>query len=217
MSSIVPAPFLFRFALPAPRVPGIPHSAAPWLRLPDSCRLAAPAGLTSDPVFAELRAGWNNDGFAISVTVDGKKHPPVCNPDDLERSDSLRLWFDMRDTKALHHATRFCQHFVLLPAGEGKKGLEPTVVPLPVARAREDAPLPESEDVLVWSQINKTGYQLEAWFPASTLNGFDPASQPRMGFFYHLHDSELGDQYFSVGPPFPIASDPSLWGALLLE
>ena len=75
----------------------------------------------------------------------------------------------------------------------------------------------DEEDVLVWSSVSKTGYELEAWFPASVLNGFDPASQPRLGFFYQVHDSELGDQSFSVTSSFPVASDPSLWGTLLLE
>jgi hypothetical protein len=135
----------------------------------------------------------------------------------VQRSDGLRLWFDMRDTKALHHGTRFCQHFILLPAGEGKDGLAPVVKPLPVPRAREEAPRVEEDDVLVWSSVSKTGYELEAWFPANVLNGYDPASQPRLGFFYQVHDSELGDQSFSVTSSFPVASDPSLWGTLLLE
>jgi hypothetical protein len=217
MPGVVPAPFLFRFALPVRHVKGLPRESAPWLKLTDDCRIASPAGLDEGPVIAELRAAWNNDGLAISVEVSGKKFPPFCDPGDSNRSDGLRLWFDMRDTKTLHHGTRFCQHFVVMPAGSGKKGLEPTVVPLPVPRAREDAPLPEPEDVLAWSKIEKTGYVLEVWFPASTLNGFDPASQARLGFHYQVHDSELGDQNFTVGAPFPVMSDPSLWGTLVLE
>lgn len=217
MSTVVPAPFLFRFALPVPRKGELPREAAPWLRLPDECRLPAPAELGGERAFAELRAAWNADGFALSMSVSGKKHPPFCDPDDPAKSDGLRLWFDTRDTKALHHGTRFCQHFCLMPSGSGKDGLGPTVVPLPVPRAREDAPIPDADDVLIWSSIEKTGYELEAWFPAETLSGYDPASQPRLGFFYHVHDSERGDQYFTVGPPFPVASDPSLWGALTLE
>jgi hypothetical protein len=217
MSTILPPPFLFRFALTAPLVPDVPRESAPWLRLPDRCRLPAPASLGEDRVFATLRAGWNNDGLALSVDVAGKKFPPFCDPGDVVRSDGIRLWFDTRDMKSLHYGTRFCQHFCLMPQGGGDNGTDPIAVPLPVPRAREDAPLPDPEDILLWSNVGGTGYQLEAWFPASTLQGFDPASQPRLGFFYHLHDSELGDQYFTVGPPFPIASDPSLWGTLLLE
>ncbi len=91
------------------------------------------------------------------------------------------------------------------------------VKPLPVARAREEAPQVDAEDVLVWSRLSKTGYELEAWFPAGVLNGYDPVSQPRVGFFYQVHDSELGDQTFSVLSSFPMTSDPSLWGTLLLE
>jgi hypothetical protein len=217
MSSVVPAPFLFRFALPVRQARGWPPKSLPRLHLGEEYRIATPAQLNADPAFAELRVAWNSDGLAIFVQVTGKKVSPFCDPGDTNRSDGLRLWLDMRDTKTLHHGTRFCQHFVVMPAGSGKKGLEPTVVPLPVPRAREDAPLPEPEDVLAWSKIEKTGYFLEVWFPASTLNGFDPASQPRIGFHYQVHDSELGDQDFTVGAPFPVASDPSLWGTLVLE
>jgi len=217
MPTVVPAPFLFRFALPVRRVAELPRNSAPWLRLEGECRLPAPAELDGGLVFAELRAAWNDDGLAMAAAVSGKKFPPFCDPNDTNRSDGLRLWFDTRDTKGVHYGTRFCQHFCLMPSGSGKNGLEPTVVPLPVPRAREDAPIPDPDDVLIWSKIDKNGYQIEAWFPASALSGYDPASQPRLGFFYHVHDSELGDQFFTVGPPFPVASDPSLWGTLTLE
>lgn len=217
MPTVVPAPFLFRFALPVHQVPGLPRESAPWLRLPESCRLVNAGGLGDEPQFAELRAAWNPDGLALSVHVSGKKFPPFCDPEDVVRSDGLRVWFDLRDTKTLHHATRFCQHFVLMPSGGGKDGLQSVVKPLAVARAREDAPRVDEDDVLTWSAVSKTGYDLEAWFPASVLNGFDPASQSRLGFFYQLHDSELGDQSFAVSSSFPVTSDPSLWGTLALE
>jgi len=217
MPAVVPAPFLFHFALPVHRVVDLPREAAPWLKLPEACRLVNAGALGDEPQFADLRAAWNPDGFAISLKVTGKKFPPFCDPGDVQQSDGLRLWFDMRDTKSLHHATRFCQHFILLPAGGGDDGLTAMAKPLPVPRAREEAPRVDEDDVLVWSSVSKTGYELEAWFPASVLNGFDPASQSRLGFFYQVHDSELGDQSFSVTSSFPVPSDPSLWGTLLLE
>jgi hypothetical protein len=58
---------------------------------------------------------------------------------------------------------------------------------------------------------------LEAWLPASVLNGFDPAAQPQLGFYYSVVDAELGLQALSVGDDFPYASDPSLWSVLLLS
>jgi hypothetical protein len=216
-TTIIPPAFLFRFSAPVPRVPGLPRKSAPWLRLPDECRLPAPSSLNGERVFGELRAGWNNDGLAIGLRVEGKSFPPFCDTENAAGSDGLRLWFDMRDTKALHHGTRFCQHFCLLPSGGGASGSEPAAIPLPVPRAREDAKLPDPDDILLWSKVEKAGYELEAWFPANTLNGFDPSSQPRMGFHYHLRDSELGDQFFASGAPFPVASDPSLWGTLVFE
>ncbi len=118
MPAVIPAPFLFRFALPVRRVSDLPRKQAPWLALPENCRLPQPGQLGQEPQFADLRAAWNKDGFGISLAVGGKTFPPFCDPGDVERSDGLRLWFDFRDTKSLHHATRFCQHFVLLPPEE---------------------------------------------------------------------------------------------------
>jgi hypothetical protein len=40
---------------------------------------------------------------------------------------------------------------------------------------------------------------------------------PRLGFCYAVMDRELGWQTFTVGPEFPFAEDPSLWGTLELE
>jgi hypothetical protein len=48
------------------------------------------------------------------------------------------------------------------------------------------------------------------------LNGFDPEQNPRLGFYYAIRDSELGEQVLSVGSDFPYWEDPSLWSVLQL-
>jgi hypothetical protein len=58
------------------------------------------------------------------------------------------------------------------------------------------------------------GYRLEAWFPADSLVGFDPAAHPRLGFYSLVRDAELGEQFLTVGREFPIEYDPSLWQTL---
>src|SRR5262245_58682347 len=63
MPSVVPAPFLFRFALPVHRVADLPRDSAPWLKLPESCRLVNAGALGNEPQFADLRAAWNPDGL----------------------------------------------------------------------------------------------------------------------------------------------------------
>ena len=86
-----------------------------------------------------------------------------------------------------------------------------------IARANEDAPEAITKKISCKVRVRKSGYQLEVWFPVDCLYGFDPENNPQLGFFYQLKDSELGDQYLSCGPEFPVANDPSMWGTLLLE
>ncbi|MBX3442914.1 MAG: hypothetical protein KF774_10950 [Planctomyces sp.] len=217
MSSVLPAPFLFRFALPVPRVDGLPRRSFPWLKLPASCRLLEPSTLEKSSTFADLRVAWNRDGLGLAVEVTGKKLPVFYDVRDPYRSDGLRVWIDTRDTKGVHHATRYCQHFLVLPLGGGDDGRGALVVPTPVARAREDAKLPDPDDILVGSSVRKDGYLVECWLPAATLAGFDPASQPRLGFHAVVEDSELGAQHLTVGLPFPVHADPSLWSTLDLR
>lgn len=75
----------------------------------------------------------------------------------------------------------------------------------------EENPLPNAELVNVHSEISKSGYLLEAWFPREVLVGFDPDIQSQIGFHYIVQDSEFGSQTLAVGNEFPFESDPSLW------
>ena len=63
----------------------------------------------------------------------------------------------------------------------------------------------------------KSGYHLEAFLTAAGLTGYDPEQNPRLGFYYVVHDQELGNQVLSVGGEFPYAEDPSLWSVLELQ
>ena len=58
------------------------------------------------------------------------------------------------------------------------------------------------------------GYRLEAFLPAAVLNGYDPEQNSRLGFFYAVRDSELGEQVLSGDASFPYPEDPSLWSVL---
>ena len=48
------------------------------------------------------------------------------------------------------------------------------------------------------------------------LHGFDPEQNPRLGIYYAVRDTELGEQVLSVGSDFPYAEDPTLWSVLEL-
>jgi hypothetical protein len=216
MSQLLPASFLFRYTFTVPRVEGIPRRGKRLVNLPPACTVPSLAELDGRRDFAELRVGWNERGLGLTLIVRGKRLPLACDPERPDQTDGLRLWIDTRHTQSVHRAGRFCHHFELLPTGGGRSGDQPIVVQRPVARAQEDARFTESESFPIQAEVARTGYWMDAWFPADTLQGYEPVSQPELGFYSMIHDAELGDQPLSVGAEFPFASDPSLWGTLQL-
>ena len=214
MSSVIPAPFLFRYAFPVRRLDNVPRG--PRLDLPDECALPHVAALDGAAAFADIRIAWNSRGLALSASVAGKKRKLRCAADQPTESDGLQVWIDTRDTKSIHRASRFCHYLCLLPEGGGRNGREPIAIPLQIPRAREESRLPDPRSIKLARHTQEAGYVLDAWIPADSLHGFDPESSARLGFYYQLHDSELGDQFLSVSLEFPFSYDPSLWSTLQL-
>src|SRR6185369_8399711 len=95
------------------------------------------SGLDDAPSFGDLRTAWNGQGLGISVLVQGRKAPLVCDPRDPDRSDGLQVWIDTRNTQNIHRASRFCHRFALLPIGAGRNLGEPVISLLAINRAKE--------------------------------------------------------------------------------
>jgi hypothetical protein len=123
---------------------------------------------------------------------------------------------DMRDTRDIRRATRFCQHWYLLPAGGGTRKNEAVGGAAKVARAMQDAPVAAADDITIASGVTKTGYGLTALLSRNALAGFDPTENPRIGFFYILEDGELGRQSLTVGDDLNWWIDPSTWPTAVL-
>ncbi len=209
---LVASSFLFRFAVPCLRLAstGPPAEA----RLGEAYRMPCFQDLDGKSCFADLRLGWAPEGVAFWLEVRGKRRQAWCRTTRMEDSDGLHLWIDTRDTHTIHRATRFCHHFVFLPFGGTRSGQDPVAQWRPIDRAREHPkPIPRNA-LQVQSQSLSDGYRLQGLVPAEALTGYDPDQQPRLGFFYMVVDAEQGRQAFSLGPEFPIAEDPSLWGTL---
>jgi hypothetical protein len=216
MSSTVPPRFLFRFAFAAPYLSNFPPKALP-AELPDMCVLPSLTQLDGTADFAQWRCGWNERGLGISVTVQGKQQPVKCDPSSPKVSDGVQLWIDTRCTQNVHRATRFCHQFVMLPSGRGAKQREPSITQLPFTNAREDVPARGADAAITLaSAVTDDGYQLCVWFSSGALNGFDPESHPKLGFYAVVRDAELGEQFLTVSREFPIDFDPSLWQTLEL-
>jgi hypothetical protein len=212
---LVPHRFLFRVAHPCVHVADMPlDDGDDMLDLPENCRIDNYPDMDERRNFADVRLAWNERGLGVQVTVRGKDHEPEADVSRPRVSDGLTLWIDTRDARASHRASRYCHQFHFLPVGGGD-GDEPAVVQSKINRATEDAPH-NAEAVLLNRGRVAGGYRLEAFLPATVLNGFDPEQHPRLGIFYAVRDRELGEQTLSVGSDFPIADDPSLWEVLEL-
>lgn len=211
MSQILPARFLFRYSFDVRALGRLPRPGKRLLAMPNSHQVPDLGSLDESPGFAELRMGWNAGGIGLSVEVKGKTRLPEGDAAAPDLADALHVWIDTRNTQNIHRASRFCHCFCFLPRAVGLGNAAPAGLQRSIARANEPAPLALPEDLRVWAEVTKSGYLLEAWLPAAVLNGYDPETQPRLGFYYLVRDRELGEQTFGVGAEFPYAFDPSLW------
>lgn len=217
MSSLVPNRFLFKFEFPLLRakkplpVTGDVDAWGERYLLPALCTLDG-----QTPI-GEVFAAWSSEGLYVACRVSGKKRAPRCDPATFRQSDCLRVMTDMRDTRDIRRATRFCQQFFFLPTGGGSKQKDACGGSSIVARAIQNAPLAAARDLIVASKVSKTGYSLTAHIPAASLVGFDPAENPRIGLFYMLEDTELGQQSLTVGDDLNWWMDPSTWPTAVLQ
>lgn len=215
---LIPPTFFFRLAIDCRRLDRMPRngSAGGLLSLPESCRVPDFARIDGRTSWAEVRVAWNPAGLGVSVETSGKTGPIVSNPRTPETSDSAQFWVDTRDTRDVHRATRYCHRFAAILAAKGAKGLDSQVEQCPINRALASPPPVRESEIARRADRTRTGWILEVFFPASSLHGFDPETNRRLGFYYQVTDPARGDQYLSVGREFPIAEDPSLWATLEL-
>ncbi len=220
MSRVIPAAFIFRYAVDVPRLDEPPSAGALDLALGEECLFPDLAELSDrtgpDPSFARLKVAWHESGIALNLAVDGKTQPPRCRRKTPEASDGLFVWIDTRNTQTIHRASRFCHALCFLPSGGGRREDEPLALARPIARAREDGPPPPRGSLRATSRHTADGYQLDAWIAASALHGWDTDTMNAIGFYWMVHDSELGDQSLALTEDFPYAHDPSLWTTLRL-
>ncbi len=217
--SIVPNRFLVRIAHPCPFVKEVPHDgddAERLFELPESARLHNFAELDDATNFADVRVAWNDSGLSVQCEVKGKEQLPEGDADRPRSSDGLTLWIDTRDARTSHRASRYCHQFHVLAAGAGPEKDEACVAQSKINRAQQDAPLANLAEIPFRSRRTKSGYRLELFLPAAALAGFDPEQHPRLGIYYAVRDSELGDQFLCVNSDFPYSDDPSLWAVLEL-
>jgi hypothetical protein len=213
---LVPNRFLFRFEFPlryCRRPPMIDGDLSDWsseFLLPDF------NPLDRRPTVARLYAAWHESGLYIACHVRGRRLPFRCNPAQFWKGDNLRLCTDMRDTRDIKRASRYCQQFYFLPAGGGSDGRQPGAGAAKAPRASENAPTVPSRLVQVGSIREGTQYTIEGHIPAEALSGFDPDEHPRIGLYPRLEDTELGAQFLTVDDDLNWWIDPSTWPTAVL-
>ena len=208
----IPKNLLFRYRLNCPQFTG---KVTKKFNLDDSCQLPHLGSFEAQHNFADVRVGWHETGFLITVAVTTKNQALWCRHSELLDSDGLQFWIDTRDTHNVHRATKFCHWFVVLPAS-GPKDTKPLVSMLKINRSRADSPTINRSPVQATSEIKKNGYVLRVFVPGETLNGWDATEHRNLGFNYAIVDRELGQQTLAIGPQLPIQEDPSLWQSLHL-
>ena len=214
---LVPHRFLLRVAHPCKHAKAIPvRDDDRLLDLPADYRIDNFAAIDGEKNFADLCLAWNELGIGLQVEVRGKQQLAVGNAERPRGSDGVTLWLDTRDARTSHRASRHCHQFHFLATGAGPERDEPAFVQAKINRALEDAPFAQASSVLLKVHPKKSGYLLEAFVPVSALNGYDPEEHRRLGFFYAVHDDELGEQLLNVTPEFPFWEDPTLWSVLEL-
>lgn len=186
------------------------------LQLPETCRLPAFGALADRPVFADVRMAWCKRGIGVHVLVNGKRQLPWCRESRLDDSDGFHLWVDTRCSPGIHRATQYCHRFLWMPAGGGPQREKPVTSLIPINRARSHPKTIAAGQLKIAAYPRHDGYELSGFVPAEAMTGFDPAEQPRIGLYYAVVDRELGWQTLALGPEYPVADDPSLWGQAVL-
>jgi hypothetical protein len=216
VTQLIPNRFLFDFEFPLYRLPEAPRLDGRLSSWSDRYLLPSLDELDGTPPFAPVWAGWNESGLFVACRVSGKRQPLQCDPAVFWRGDNLRLCLDLRDTRTIKRASRFCRQVYLLPTGGGPRRDRPIGGCARFNRAREHAPDVPASTIRVAASLDHDGYGLEAHVPAPALPGFDPVEHPRIGFYYILEDRDHGQQFLTVGDDLYWYVDPSTWATAVL-
>lgn len=162
----------------------------------------------------EVRAGWNEEAFALQFRVfDEGVARRIA---EAGRGTTLSIWINTRAAQDVHRATRFCHYFEIQPTKARKGEMEAKVTwrAIPKAKDVPNSPPPQSLAVKIGLGPDQRDYTVDVIFTREALTGYDPREYPRIALNFEVKG--LGSQLltFSAGPPLPYREDPSLWVTL---
>jgi hypothetical protein len=167
--------------------------------------------LTHEELFAKVAMGWNEEGVAAHLQV--SQPASESSYPEIERGDSVELFFDTRDLKSAGFNTRFSHHFFFLPQSvEGVAKGEKTHF-----RTEDSHPLCDPQELYCQTQLKKNDYSMKIFIPTQCLYGYDPKQFDRLGFTYRINRHGGKPQHFAVvSQDYQIDQQPSLWGSIKL-
>lgn len=216
MLELLPRRALLEFEIPIhylDRMPRLDGNVARWGKkhiAPSLCQIDGVAP------FADVYFAWNEEFFYAAFDVPNRTAPPRCDPNAWWKLDGVRLMIDTRDARQNKRATRYCHFFYALPTGGGKKLDEPVLGTHRMSRAKEPPPAIDLTQVRIGVHVERRRYLMELIIPGECLNGWNPAEHPRIGVFYKLKDTQLGEQHLSTTDELGWNADPSTWATGVL-
>lgn len=169
------------------------------------------SALCGEDTFAQLGMGWNQEGIELYVVIGQAMEQ--CQYPDVERGDSVELFFDTRDVKTSGFNTRFCHHFFFLP--ESVEGIQAGEITR--FRTEDIHELCDPNELKIKTDLRSKEMILQIFIPSQCLYGYDPDQFNRMGFTYRINRYKGKSQHFSAtSDDYQIEQQPSLWSTLQL-
>jgi hypothetical protein len=216
MLNELPRRALFQFELPLRQLARRPPLDGTLRGWPKDSRLPAFIELEDQAPFADVYAGWSDDGLFFAFDVPQRTQPLRCDLTNWWKADGLRLCVDTRDARDIRRATRFCHFFYVLPTGGGGDRKAPVVGLHRMSRSKEPPPPVDPSLVKVAVRMAARRYAIEVAVPGACLFGWDPAEHPRIGIYYKIKDLQHGSQHLTVPDELGWNVDPSTWATAVL-
>ena len=164
--------------------------------------------------------GWSTEGLTLAFEVfDTDVSASPANGAWWAR-DCVEFWISTRPVPSDEDSySPFCHHFFFVPVpSPGEDGVSGVVGQWhsPGDAAGENR-IPAA-GVKSVTRILSDRYVTEMFIPRATLNGFDPAHQPRLGFNINVRNFQHAAEYFWSAPKQVLTqARPNTWGALYLS
>lgn len=216
LNSIFPQLYFFEFSFKSPKreLPiKIDGDLKDWDKsylIPDLMHL-----IGKNP-FADVYFSWDYENLFIGANITDKRYAVEVDTIRFWQKDCIEVWIDLRDDKSLRVYNEHCHHFFFLPMGRKENSKLATAGECREPGSTISETYYDHPDIEISSIILEDGYSIEARIPISVIPTYDPINYPKIGFNYHINDTDGRTQWWSCGTDFQRHIDPSTWGTIEL-